>query len=190
MVKKSNQTLNILDRRFYQNDTRIVAKKLLGKRIIRKINNYKISAIITETEAYGYDNDPASHAFRGMTNRNQAMFGEVGRAYVYFTYGMHYCFNVVARSNSTKAGAILIRAAKPESGIDIMIKNRNNNKNISDGPAKLSQALNITKEQYGIDLTTESELYITRGVNPTKIVSGPRIGISKATTFQWNFKSS
>ena len=177
----------MLPREFYSRDTVAVAKTLLGKKIVRRIGSREISAVITETEAYGHKDDPASHAFRNKTPRNQAMFGEVGRAYVYFTYGMHYCFNVVARNSKHRAGAVLIRAAKPESGVDIMIKNRNYKKTISDGPAKLSQALNITKVQYGADLTADSALHIADGIRPRKILAGPRIGVRQATDRLWNF---
>ncbi len=180
--------MNALPRRFYNKNTVTVAKMLLGKKIIRKYNKHMMTAVITETEAYGHRDDPASHAFRGETLRNKAMFGEVGRAYVYFTYGMHYCFNIVARDSKSEAGAILIRAARPELGLNIMTKNRNNMKQISDGPAKLAQALNITKSQYGIDLTINAGLYITDGIKPRKITASTRIGISAATDKPWNFK--
>ena len=98
----------------------IVAKELLGKKLTRKIGNYEISGIISETEAYRHKDDPASHAFRSITNRNKVMFGEVGIAYVYFTYGMHYCFNVVAKKMKTPAGAVLIRGIIPKKGIKKM----------------------------------------------------------------------
>ena len=91
--------MNILPRRFYQKDTVIVAKRLLGKKLVRKIGNYEISGIITETEAYRHNDDPASHAYRKITDRNKVMFGDVGISYVYFTYGMHYCFNIVAKKS-------------------------------------------------------------------------------------------
>ena len=87
--------MKAIPRDFYQKDTLVVAKKLLGKRIVRKIGDKEMSAIITETEAYKHEDDPASHAFRRITERNKVMFGDVGISYVYFTYGMHYCFNVV-----------------------------------------------------------------------------------------------
>ncbi|MEJ2259252.1 MAG: DNA-3-methyladenine glycosylase, partial [Nitrosopumilaceae archaeon] len=116
--------MSFLPREFYARDTVIVAKKLLGKKLVRKIGNKKISGIITETEAYKHKDDPASHAFRNKTDRNRAMFEEVGRAYVYFTYGMYFCFNVVARNPKTEAGAVLIRAIHPEKGIEIMKQNR------------------------------------------------------------------
>ena len=184
-------TLNILPREFYLQNTVTVAKNLLGKRIIRKIGNTELSGIITETEAYRHKDDPASHAFRNMTDRNKIMFGEVGRAYVYFTYGMHYCFNITARHPKVQAGAVLIRAIIPEKGIEVMQKNRGNIslKNLTNGPAKLSQALQITKKQYGVDLTKKSEIYITDEIsNHQRIIASPRIGIHEAQDKLWNFK--
>jgi len=182
--------LTILPRKFYSKNTVTVAKNLLGKRIIRKIERNEISGIITETEAYGYNDDPASHAFRKITERNKIMFGEVGFAYVYFTYGMHFCFNVVAKNPKKAAGAVLIRAIEPEKGIKVMQKNRGiqNLKNLTNGPAKLAQALDITKEHYGVDLTKESKLYITEGIKSKKIITSQRIGITKAVDKMWNFK--
>lgn len=182
--------LNTLPRKFYQNDTVSVAKRLLGKKIIRRIGRIEISGIITETEAYTHKDDPASHAYRKITERNKVMFGDVGMAYVYFTYGMYYCFNVVAKSPKVAAGAVLIRAIEPEKGIKKMQKNRKKNelKNLVNGPAKLTQALGITKEHYGLDLTKNSKLYITEGIKVNNIISSPRIGIKEATDRLWNFK--
>ena len=182
--------MNTLPREFYLKDTVTVAKELLGKRIVRKVGRVEISGIITETEAYRHKDDPASHAHRSITKRNKVMFGQVGVSYVYFTYGMYYCFNVVAKNKKTKAGAVLIRAIHPEKGIKTMQKNRkqDNMKNLTNGPAKLTQALQITKEQYGLDLTKDSKLYITEGIDKKKIVASPRIGIKEATDKLWNFK--
>jgi DNA-3-methyladenine glycosylase len=182
--------LTILPREFYSKDTVDVAKDLLGKKIIRKIGRQQISGIITETEAYRHKDDPASHAFNRITERNRAMFENVGTAYVYFTYGMHYCFNVVARNPKIAAGAVLIRAIKPEKGITIMQENRGDVslKNLANGPAKLAQALAITKEHYGIDLTKNSKLHIAEGIKPKGITASPRIGITKAIDRLWNFK--
>jgi DNA-3-methyladenine glycosylase len=169
----------------------IVAKELLGKKLTRKIGNYEISGIISETEAYRHKDDPASHAFRNITDRNKVMFGEVGIAYVYFTYGMHYCFNIVAKKMKTSAGAVLIRGIIPEKGIEKMQENRNirNLKNLTDGPAKLTQALKITKEHYGIDLTKKSEIYIEEGLKIRKIEKSTRVGIKKDNEKLWNFKA-
>ena len=182
--------MTILPREFYSKDTVKVAKNLLGKRIIRKIGYNEISGIITETEAYRHNDDPASHAFRKISDRNKIMFGDVGYAYVYFTYGMHFCFNVVAKDPKKAAGAVLIRAIEPEKGIKIMQRNRgmDNLKNLTNGPAKLAQALNITKEHYGVDLTKKSRLYITEGIKSKKITASQRVGITKAVDKVWNFK--
>jgi len=185
------QTLSILPREFYSRDTVKVAKDLLGKRITRRIGRTELSGIITETEAYRHTDDPASHAFRKMTDRNKAMFGEVGRAYVYFTYGMYFCFNIVARKPTVDAGAVLIRGVRPQSGIELMKKNRkvSDEKNIANGPAKISQAFGISKDQYGIDLTKKSELFVSEGIQiKEKILSQPRVGIRQATGKLWNFK--
>ena len=182
--------MTILPREFYSKDTVTVAKNLLGKRLVRKIGRVEISGIITETEAYRHKDDPASHAYRKITERNKVMFGDVGFAYVYFTYGMHFCFNVVAKNPKTSAGAVLIRAIEPEKGIKTMQENRGdvNLKNLTNGPAKLAQAFAITKEQYGVDLTKKSKTYITHGIKPKKINASPRIGIKDAIDKLWNFK--
>jgi DNA-3-methyladenine glycosylase len=183
--------LSTIPREFYSQDTVTVAKKLLGKKIVRIIGEHEISGIITETEAYRQKDDPASHAHKKITERNKAMFEEVGRAYVYFTYGMYYCFNIVARNSRHDAGAVLIRAIEPLSGINIMKKNRriDDLKNLTNGPAKLTQALQISKKQYGLDLTKKGELFIVDGINKEqKIISSPRIGIKVATENLWNFK--
>ena len=95
--------MKVLLRKFYTNDTKDVAKNLLGKTLIRKIGNQTLSGIITETEAYKGKNDPASHSSRKKTERNKIMFGEVGRAYVYFTYGKHYCFNVTEKKEEDES---------------------------------------------------------------------------------------
>ena len=182
--------MNILPREFYSKNTVTVAKELLGKKIVRRIGKHEMIGIISETEAYRHKDDPASHAHRKITQRNKAMFGDVGISYVNFTYGMHYCFNIVARHPKTKAGAVLIRAIQPEKGIEVMQKNRKMTdlRNITNGPAKLAQALKITKKEYGVDLTKKSELFITEGIKPNRITESSRIGIKEATNKLWNFK--
>ncbi|MGQ0796184.1 MAG: DNA-3-methyladenine glycosylase [Nitrosopumilaceae archaeon] len=183
--------MKIILRSFYSRDTIDVARDLLGKTLVRKIGNKTISGIITETEAYRYKDDPASHSFGGLTERNKVMFGPVGISYVYFTYGMHYCFNVVARDENYAAGAVLIRAIKPKEGIKFMIKQRKTEKisNLTNGPAKLTQALQITTKQYGEDLAKASSLFITPGneIPGSDIFTKPRVGIKKATDKLWNF---
>ncbi len=123
-MESKDEIVKTIPRTFYERDTVKVARDLLGKKLIRTIGKQTISGIITETEAYRYSDDPASHAYRGLTSRNRAMFEQVGKAYVYFTYGMYFCFNVVARNHNFAAGAVLIRSLNPEKGIGIMKKNR------------------------------------------------------------------
>ena len=182
--------MNILPKEFYEKDTVAVAKNLLGKKLVRRIGDFQMSGIIVETEAYRHKDDPASHAFRNITERNKIMFGDVGLAYVYFTYGMHYCFNVVAKNSKIDAGAVLIRAIKPDKGITRMKQNRNLEelKNLTNGPGKLTQALEITKEHYGMDLTKKSELYIEDTTSVAKISKSTRVGIKTGTELLWNFK--
>jgi len=117
------------------------------------------------------------------------MFGEVGRAYVYFTYGMHYCFNVVAKKEEDESGAVLIRAIQPQQGIKHMIKNRKTDivSNLANGPGKLTQAMQITLKQYNLDLTKNSSLFIIDSKKPVKIIAKPRIGIKTGINKLWNF---
>ena len=181
--------MKILSRRFYMSDTKKVAKNLLGKTLVRKIGKQILSGVIIETEAYMGENDPASHSSRKKTERNKIMFDEVGRAYVYFTYGMHYCFNVVAKKESAESGAVLIRAIQPRQGIKRMIKNRKTNviSNLANGPGKLTQAMQITLKEYNLDLTKNSSLFIIDGEKPAKIIAKPRIGIKIGVDKLWNF---
>ena len=179
---------NILTREFYSRYTVTVARDLLGKRLVRAVDGDMLSGIISETEAYGHADDPASHAHRNKTKRNAAMFGQTGRAYVYFTYGMHHCFNVVAKPPGVAAGAVLVRGIVPDGGVDIMIRNRGRDRNIADGPAKLAQAMGITREQYGEDLTAPGGLHIEdaeSGRPAGEIRASPRIGVRDSRP--WNF---
>ena len=178
-----------LPRQFYKRDTVDVAKDLLGKLLIRKIDDAVLAGKIVETEAYRAHDDPASHAFRGKTERNSAMFGEPGHAYVYFTYGNHFCLNVTAR-NHLPAGAILIRAVEPMDGIEIMLRNRQVSEltNIASGPGKLTKAMSITREQNGKDLCSYGELYLANSDSTDcKIGISSRIGIVRATDKLWRF---
>ena len=185
--------MRALPRSFYSRSTLAVARDLLGRTLVRKVRGGRatLAGTIVETEAYMSGGDPASHAHRGRTERNAAMFGTVGCAYVYFTYGMHYCVNAVARGARQDAGAVLIRALRPTMGRCAMAENRGScpDARISDGPAKLAQAMNITTALYGADLTREGELFIG-GEAPgrRRIVRGPRIGIRRGTDRLWNFR--
>jgi len=182
--------MRLLPRGFYARDTAAVARDLLGKRLVRRIGGTTIAGTITETEAYKHRGDPASHAYNGMTDRNRAMFGQVGMAYIYFTYGMHYCLNAVARGRREGAGAVLIRAIRPDGGIDAMIRNRGRDdiRNLANGPAKLTQAMGIDGGLYGTDLSTKADLFIAEGtVRKARVRTACRVGISTATDKRWNF---
>jgi DNA-3-methyladenine glycosylase len=179
-----------LRRAFYERNTVRVAKDLLGKILVRRFKATLLEGIIVEVEAYrGYD-DPASHAYTGPTRRNQVMFGEPGHAYVYFTYGMHYCLNVTTEPTG-HAGAVLIRAVQPIKGIVEMKKRRRTEyvKDLSNGPAKLTQAFAVTKALNGHDLTLGRRLYITEPSHPElfSISASARIGITAGAEKLWRF---
>ncbi len=148
---------------------------------MRKKGRKVYAGIIVETEAYLGSKDAASHAYSGKTKRNAYMFSEGGVAYVYFTYGNHYCLNVVVEKENT-AHAVLIRALEPIKGIEQMKKNRNtgNIYNLTSGPGKLTQAFEIDLKLNGADLTGD-ELYICENNTNRrfKIKKSKRIGITK-----------
>ncbi|MCL4361618.1 DNA-3-methyladenine glycosylase [Candidatus Dependentiae bacterium] len=172
----------ILPRSFYARQTKKVAQELLGKFLVRKIDEQFLVGKIVETECYT-KSDPASHCYIGKTERNSAMFGPVGHAYIYFTYGNHYCINAVSRDKKTEAGGVLIRALEPVYGIEQMMKNRHkkNIKDLTNGPGKLTQALKINKKFNHYDLTKNGELMIIDlSKEQIEIVKSKRIGISKA----------
>lgn len=183
--------MKILGREFYHRDTIDVAKDLLGKVIVRIVRGKSLSGMIVETEAYRSKDDPGSHAYRGMTERNRVMFGEVGRSYVYFTYGNHYCLNLVAKDDSTAAGAALIRAIEPLQGIELMRKFRKISDiyNLTSGPGKLTKALDITKHQNAVDVTKKGELYVTEGrrIDEYQVIAASRIGINLGLDKKWRF---
>lgn len=143
---------------------------------------------ITEVEAYRED-DPASHTYRGRTDRNAVMFGPPGHLYVYFTYGMHYCANVVTGPTGTGA-AVLLRAVDPIDGVEMMQARRHGRRPIADGPAKLCQAFGIGPDHNGVDVCGGSAigLFDDSTPPPDHPIVGPRIGISKAIEVPWRFR--
>ena len=175
---------------FFETDTLTLAKNLLGKYFVRKLNNQTLIGMIVETEAYHETGDESCHAHRGKTPRNSVMFGPPGRLYVYFTYGMHYCMNIAAEAEGIGA-AVLIRALEPVEGLDIMRKNRgmlDGEKSLCNGPAKLCQAFAISRAENGHDLQSR-EIYLTQGISVKSqdIVTATRIGISRAAELPWRF---
>ncbi|NHV07526.1 MAG: DNA-3-methyladenine glycosylase [Thaumarchaeota archaeon] len=179
----------VLPKEFYSRKTTIVAKELLGKTIVRKLGDIRLEGKIVETEAYGGKDDPASHAYRGITERNKVMFGEPGHTYVYFTYGNHWCLNFVAHEPS-KPGAVLIRAIEPTTGIEYMKKFRSVSslENLCNGPGKLTKALKIDNKLNGLDITKEGELYVVNTEEKTfEIGVSTRVGIRRGRNKFWRF---
>ncbi len=179
----------ILPRSFYARDTVSVARELLGNILVNNSSGEVTAGRIVETEAY-VQGDPACHASRGITPRNRVMFGPPGHAYVYFIYGMYYCFNAVSAPEGV-GEAILIRALEPLAGIELMQARRGRERlsELCSGPAKLVQAMGITRGHNGADLTAGS-LYICRGEATQEkgvVVSTTRIGIKDGTDLPFRF---
>lgn len=179
-----------LNREFYSRDTITVAKELLGKVLVHKVNGNTLKGKIVETEAYLGIEDKAAHAYGGRrTKRVETMYGLPGTAYVYLIYGMYYCFNIITVKEGVPQG-VLIRGIEPLQGIDQMLENRfkrpideitkNQKKNISNGPGKLSMAFQIDKDYNGIDLCGQT-IYLEDGAEEKiKIIETTRIGIDYA----------
>lgn len=177
-----------ISRSFYAHPAAEVARDLLGKVVAREVGGEVVRGRVVETEAYCGETDPGSHAYRGLTQRTAVMFGPPGYLYVYFTYGMHYCMNVVTDSPDT-AGAVLIRALEPIDGIDIMVRRRGkkNRVNLCNGPAKLCQALAISRAQNGADLEG-CEIWTEWSGPPTEpIAVSSRVGLSAGRDLPMRF---
>ncbi len=193
MSKEDLKPENVLGKKlsdeFYLKDVLVVARRLIGKILVRKLGRKVLAGAIVETEAYMGSLDAASHSFRGKTKRNEAMFRRGGVCYVYFTYGNHYCMNVVTGKTGV-AHAALIRALEPIAGIDDMKKRRNTEDvhNLASGPGKLTQALEIDKRLNGVSFAG-NELYIVdpRIAEKIKVLRSKRIGITKNADKLWRF---
>ena len=172
---------------FYNRDAREVAQDLIGKILVRQTRNITLRVRICEVEAYLGELDQASHAYRGRTPRNSVMFGPFGHLYVYFTYGMHYCANIVTGEEGVPQ-AVLLRAAQPLEGIAVMEANRKlkDPLNLCSGPAKLAQALAISKLDNGTSLTS-GQIWLEDDGLRMPTASSPRIGISRSTEALWRF---
>ena len=193
MIDTSNNT--ILQRNFYIRPVLNVAKDLLGKVLIKKEGSRVLAARIIEVEAYDGKIDKASHSFNGKTKRNEVMFNEGGYFYVYFTYGSHFCCNVVAGKKNHGA-AVLIRAVEPFLGINKMIENRFGRKlksekeiyNLTSGPGKVCRAFGFSKEHSGLDLISGSVFVINQPkLKKNMIGISKRIGITKSVSLLWRF---
>ena len=201
MPPAARQHLSKLPREFYLRPTLKVAPDLLGKRLIRIDRGRRLVGAIVEVEAYLGARDPASHAYRGRTLRNDVMFREGGYLYVYFTYGMHFCCNVVTEEEGT-AGAVLLRAVEPVEGMEQMKMNRATKMtsgigasgmrrqiaNLTNGPARLCEAFGIGREQNGTDLLGD-EIYVADApaIPRRQITATTRIGIRENVDKRWRF---
>jgi DNA-3-methyladenine glycosylase len=150
----------------------------------------RLAGLIVEVEAYGGVDDPASHAHRGVTARNRVMFGPPGVAYVYFTYGMHHCFNVVCGPRG-RAAAVLVRALEPVAGLESMRRRRAGAAaaRVARGPGSLARALGLDRRHDGADLTRGAlwiaDLAPRRGGR--RVTRGPRVGITRAADWPWRY---
>lgn len=180
---------------FYQKDAVSAAKDLLNKILVREINGKKIMVKIVDTEAYMGAEDKASHAYANKkTKRTETMFKKGGLAYIYLIYGMYYCFNIVT-AEENNPHAVLIRAVEPLQGLEIIKENRKIKskkiEELTNGPGKLSQALQIDKSLNGCDLVKSNKLYLLNNEDKNiKIEAAPRVNIEYAEEYKdkkWRF---
>jgi DNA-3-methyladenine glycosylase len=171
-----------LRREFFARSVHEVAPELIGVTLLVD----GVGGPIVEVEAYDED-DPASHGFRGQTARNAVMFGPAGFAYVYRSYGIHWCLNFVC-GEPGRAEAVLIRALEPTHGLDLMRSRRGADaeRSLASGPGKLCQALGVTSEHYGLPLDERPFELRARPATP-HVATGPRIGITRGTELSWRY---
>ena len=178
-----------LPRDFYDRPATVVARALLGRVLVRDATEGRVAGLIVEVEAYRGAADPASHAYRGPTRRNAVMFGAPGHAYVYFTYGMHHCLNLVTGREGV-ASAVLVRALEPRIGIDSMRRRRGVEtlERLARGPGCVAQALGLDLADNGLDVT-RPPLWVSDRLPERSgpIAASTRIGIRVATERPWRF---
>lgn len=185
---QSPPRLKKLSRAFYLRPTLTVAKDLLGKYLCRRKGNDILIGRIVEVEAYLGEKDPASHAYRGRTRRNDVMFWKGGHLYVYFTYGMHFCSNVVTEEEGIPR-AVLLRGLEPIKGVGMMRKNRDGAAHLTNGPARLCQAIGIGQGENGTDLCG-TQIWLARDAGTRTSVRSARtrrIGITEGKEHRWRF---
>lgn len=178
------------DRNFFRRDAVRVAREILGAYLVRRQNGATLVGRIVEAEAYLH-NDPACHAYRGLTPRTRVMFGDAGHGYIYFTYGMHHCFNVVTNAEGV-GEAVLIRALEPVEGIEAMYALRAKARRDADllsGPGKICQAFSLTRSESGVDLIESDTIYLEKGAvkKNEQVGISARIGLTLATDKPWRF---
>ena len=173
-------------RRFYDRPATEVAPELLGKILVHTFSDgLRLAARIVETEAYERD-DPASHSFRGPTVRNSTMFGPPGHLYVYLTYGMHHCMNVVTGPSGV-GSAVLLRAGEPLEGIEEMVRRRGRPDLLCSGPARWSRAFGVDRSFDGSDLVGGRPIKIEAGPDPGPVQVSTRIGVTQGAELMRRF---
>lgn len=184
----AKQTDAAEDFTFLEADPVTAARRLLGCVLVREINGHILRGRIVETEAY-HQSDAASHSYKGKTPRTEVMFGPPGRVYVYFTYGMHYCMNIVTGLTG-EGSAVLIRAIEPLNGMKYMAELRHNRplRELTNGPAKICQAFGIGLDMNGHNLHSPPlYLQLEDPLQNSKIVAATRVGITKDVHRLWRF---
>ena len=178
----SSTTTRALPAEFFARSVHEVAPALIGATLLVD----GVGGRIVEVEAYDHE-DPASHGFRGRTERNASMFGPPGHAYVYRSYGIHWCLNFVCEKEGV-ANAVLVRALEPTRGLEAMRERRglDGPRLLSSGPGRLCQALGVTREHDGLALD-RPPFELLAGDRPVEVVSGPRIGITRAAELPWRY---
>ncbi|MFE0462542.1 DNA-3-methyladenine glycosylase [Kitasatospora sp. NPDC058965] len=180
-----------LDRAFFDRPPVAVAPDLLGRLLRCTLPSGTVELRLTEVEAYAGPDDPASHAYRGRTARNAVMFGPPGHAYVYFTYGMHFCLNLVC-GPADHPGGVLLRAGRVIEGVDPARRRRSTSRrdqDLAQGPARLALALGVDRTQDGEDVVAGPVFRLLPGSPPppAQVRSGPRTGVSAAADTPWRF---
>jgi DNA-3-methyladenine glycosylase len=179
-------------RAFFNRPSVIVAPELLGCVVEHRTDEGLVAVRLTEVEAYSADLDPASHAYRGRTPRNAVMFGEPGHVYVYFTYGMHFCMNLVCEGVGI-ASAVLLRAGEVVEGTDLARSRRGGApvRDLARGPARLTVALGVGRDANGLDVCDPVSALRVRpgrgGDGDGRVLTGPRVGVSAGEQTPWRF---
>lgn len=192
-TEPQDHTGRLLPAPWFERDAPTVARDLLNKLLVARLPDHEyVAGRIVEVEAYTQD-DPASHTFTGRTSRNEVMFGPPGNLYVYLSYGIHCCANIVTGPEGD-GQAVLLRAVIPERGINVIRSRRQNrpDRNLADGPGKICQAFAIALDHNGVDLTEDSSpiQIIDDGVAaPLYPRADPRVGISKGVSTLWRFRT-
>ena len=163
------------------------ARGLLGRRLRSDLDGVACEVLLTEVEAYGGADDPASHACGGPTARNVSMFGPPGTLYVYRSYGVHWCMNAVT-GPAGRAAAVLLRAGRPLVGEEHMRRRRGRADHLCDGPGRLAQALGVAGEQDGISLLGGPVRLLGEPPGGGRVEAGPRVGITRAADRPWRFR--